>query len=321
MKNKFDPHYSIGIDIGGTKIAFVLTDQNGLEKSSYRLDTLPEQGANAVIQRLVQGIEYLMQDMDDLIAGIGIGCPGLIDSQNGIVHLAANLNWNDFPLVAELKKKMKLDLPIYLENDVRAAALGERVFGAAKNLDNFVYIAIGTGLGACAIHNQQVIYGHNFVAMEVGHVSLDPNGRPCNCGNKGCVERYVSGSGLIDGLHEYYADYPESSLNLEATTYDILQEAQKEDPLALRLLDEAGEALGIVFAWCVMILNPSVFVIGGGIGQSAKNWLIPRAKEEMQRRALTQAYDGLEFRISEVESTAIGASALVWHYRQQEGLN
>jgi glucokinase len=309
-------NFVIGVDLGGTKIAFAAVTQTGDILATHTLPTHAEQGADAVIKRIVDGIQYLSAELDDTPTAIGIGCPSPIDSANGILIHSANLGWRDFPLNATLNQSLPFDIPVYIENDVNAEALGELHFGAARGQQNFIYLAIGTGVGGCAVINGQVIGGTTFCAMEVGHISIDPAGRPCTCGRIGCVEMYVSGKAFHTAAQEYLPDYPRSSLTQieDFSTNDILQAARDGDSLALRIIDEGAEALGIVLAWCAMILNPPLCILSGGLGQAAADLLLDKAHAAFQKRAFPEAVQTLRIVHPQIETSALGAAALAWHH-------
>lgn len=300
---------AIGVDIGGTKIDFVLVNATGEILQEYRLPTAPEEGSAAVFQRLAQGIDHLLAQAP--VEGIGIGCPGLVDPHGGIVRLAVNLGWRDVPLRTTLQQRF--DLPIYVQNDVNAAAIGEHVFGAAKNCTDFAYLAVGTGLGGAAVIHNQIVNGISSFAMEIGHLSLDLNGRLCKCGQRGCIEQYISGVGLLAAIEEHGAQYPESRLHqTEISTTAILEAARQGDPLALNILTEAGCWLGRAMACCASIFNPPLIVLGGGLGLAAAEWLFPPAMTELRQRVLSHVYDHLTVVNSTVPRIAVGAAAQVF---------
>ncbi|MCC6803928.1 MAG: ROK family protein, partial [Anaerolineae bacterium] len=256
---------AIGVDLGGTKIAFAAVDRDGAILATHAEPTLAPEGADAVIGRIAGGIERLAADFD--IAGIGIGAPGPV--VNGIALNAVNLGWQGVPLVENVRARIALDAPIWAQNDVNAGAVAELVFGAARGMSDFVYLAVGTGLGGGAVANGRLINGALGFAMEVGHASIDPHGRLCSCGNHGCVEMYCSGKGLLAGVREHLPEFPDSLLTYESAAPAIIAAMRTGDPLALRVLSEAADALGTTLAWCVMMLNPALIVIGGGLGIAA----------------------------------------------------
>jgi glucokinase len=189
-------------------------------------------------------------------------------------------------------------------------------YGAAKDCADFVYLAIGTGLGGGAVVNGDLILGTNFFANEVGHLSLDPDGRLCACGQRGCIETYLSGVGFNTGIREHRADFPDSPLAKadQPDTAAILDAARAGDPLATLVIDEAGRSFGAIMACCAAVLNPTLFVIGGGLGHAAADLLFDRAERELKRRVLPPTLDKVSIVLSQVTDSAIGAASLVWHH-------
>jgi glucokinase len=308
-------NFVVGVDLGGTKIAFAAVTESGDILTTHTLLTQAEEGADAVIKRIVEGIQHLATELNAPPTAIGIGCPSPIDSANGILIHSANLGWRNYPLTATVQEQLPFDIPVYIENDVNAEALGELHFGAAHGQQNFIYLAVGTGVGGCAVINGQVIGGTTFCAMEVGHISIDPAGRPCTCGRIGCVEMYVSGKAFHTAAQEYLPVYPQSLLAKidNFSTNDILEAARNGDSLALRIIDEGAEALGIVLAWCAMILNPPLCVLSGGLGQAAADLLLDKALLAFQKRAFPEAVQSLKIVHPQIKTSALGAAALAWH--------
>ncbi|MBI1257167.1 MAG: ROK family protein [Chloroflexi bacterium] len=301
---------AIGVDLGGTKIAFAAVNRAGEILDTHTEPTLAKEGVDAVIGRIIQGIEHVGDGYQ--IAGIGIGAPG--PAVDGVVMGAANLGWKEVPLAANLRARLPFDVPVWVHNDVNAGTVAEMIFGAARGVRDFVYLAVGTGLGGGAVINGGLINGVTGAAMEVGHMSLDPHGRLCTCGGHGCVEMSVSGKGLVSAAQAYLPDYPESALNAqEPTTRLIMDAARAGDPLAKRVMDEAATALGITMAWSVMVLNPTLIVIGGGLAQAAADLMFEQSCAAMRERLFPQLRTQIQVARSQVEASALGAAALVWH--------
>lgn len=301
---------AIGVDIGGTKIAFAAVDRDGNILASYTESTLSQEGVDAVIGRIAKGIRQVSAGLQ--VVGVGIGCPGPV--VDGVSLNAVNLGWRNVPLVALVREQIASETPVWAENDVNAGAIAEGVFGAARGVRDFVFLAIGTGLGGGAVAEGRLINGVIGAAMEVGHMSLDPNGRACNCGNHGCVEMYCSGKGLLAGANAYLPEYPNSVLaNTEFHTREIIDAARAGDPLAARVLNDAANALGVTMAWCVMVLNPALVVTGGGLAAAADDLLFEQAQAVMRARLLPELAQRTQVARSQVESSALGAAALVWH--------
>jgi len=303
----------IGVDLGGTKIAFAAVDRQGKVLADHVLPTLPLEGAEAVIGRIVQGIETTAGLVEANVVGVGIGSPGAIDVANGVILNAVNLHWIDVPLAAGVRAGLKFDIPVQVQNDVNVAALGEYLFGAAQGVSDFVYLAVGTGLGGGAMSGGKLISGAQGMAMEVGHISIDPRGRLCGCGTPGCAEMYISGKGVLEGAKAHLSEFPNSPLTLQPLSTAAVVAADKlGDPLARLVIDEAGDALGTVMAWSAAMFNPALILIGGGMGKVLGERLLTRAQAALAKRVYPPMLNKLRFGWSQIEATAVGAAALSW---------
>ena len=313
-----DNDLAIGVDIGATKIAATLLSQGGDLVASAQVPTLAHEGMSAVLDRVAEQILELARQKPGSIAGVGIGSPGKVDSECGIVYDAVNLGWKKAHLVEEISARIAGSLPIWAQKDANLNALGEYYFGAGQGFEDFVYIGVGSGLGAGIISNGQIIAGGSWYAADVGHLSLDPDGPACVCGGRGCAELVASGPGLVRVARRLISNSPAKSelrhiADLSAT--DVLKAAQAGDPLALQAFQEVGRVLGIVMSACTVILNPSRFVIGGGLGLAGFDFLLPTVRQELMRRTLPNHRGPMEILPSRLESPAIGAACLVWYAR------
>ncbi len=308
---------AIGVDIGGTKVAFALIDERGRVYHTNRMSTQPATDTAALLDRISEGIVEMLAKAGGDIVGIGIGSPGQVDPVSGTVRNAVNLGWTEVALRDEIHRRLTVDVPIQVDKDANAGAVGELYFGAARGHRDFVLLAIGTGLGGGCISDGKVVHGGSANALEVGHISLDVNGRLCKCGLHGCPEMYVSGLGLLAGLEAHREHYPDSPLaRLETpSTQAIVDAARAQDRLALAIMHEAGQWLGTIMANCAALLNPTLFVIGGGLGYAAYDLLIDTAMSEMRTRTLRTTSEGVSFALSEVQDSAVGAASLVWHHQ------
>ncbi len=306
---------AIGVDIGGTKIAFALVNKWGEVLAEHRLPTLAEEGAEAVFGRVAQGIHHLLTQANGEVAGVGVGSPGQINPHTGVVRHATNLFWRDVPLLAGLRERLECDLPLWLEKDANAGALGEMYFGAAQACRDFVHLALGTGLGGGAVVDGELVQGSQQVAMEIGHMPFNSGGRLCRCGMRGCPEMYTSGVGLLAGVREHLPDYPDSLLasTAELTTTAILDAARASDALALAVMNEAVEWLVGVMVACRGILNPALFVVGGGLGHAGEEWFVHSAQQQLHRRLTPDIHQDIQVVASQLANSAVGAACLVWH--------
>lgn len=305
---------AVGVDLGGTKIAFALIDEAGTIIETHQMLTNVADGPDTVMDRIAEGIQVSLEAARQPVAGIGIGSPGHIDPTKGVVRFATNLGWSQVSLVQGVKERLSVELPIWLQKDTNAAVLGELYYGAVRGCKDVVLIAIGTGLGVGAVVDGRIIMGANTDATDIGHLSLDPTGRLCACGLRGCIETFVSGNGLLAGVREHRAEYPQSVLAGEnaPSTAEILQAARDGDPLGQVVLGEAADWLGKIFIVCGVVLNPARFVVGGGLGLAAADLLLERAERVFRSNVHPPIYEKVQIVRSQIAASAVGAACLVW---------
>jgi glucokinase len=293
---------TIGVDIGGTKIAFALVDENGNVLNEYRLPTLADQGLEAVLGQVEQGIHALGADEN---VPIGVGCPGYI--HEGVVLLAGNMGWIDVPLQRLLSER--LGRSVVVENDARAALIGEWIFGAAKNHRYVIQLSIGTGLGSSALVDGRLLLGRGGVAMEVGQI-LDKNDS----------ERYemrASGLGLVKILEELRPNYATTTLGAPDTikTRDILNAHQAGDALASATVAQWLDNITEAVVWLATALNPELIIISGGMGLAAYDILHDAIRQALDTRTQTRVGGAIEIVKAQVDSSAVGASALTRYHQ------
>ena len=309
---------AVGVDLGATKIASALVSETGRVLTARQTLTRSQDGPEAVLKRIAAEVNALLASVTIPVAGIGIGTPGIIVPSEGVVRNAVNLGWDEVPLVSGVRNRLEYDLPVFGQKDTNASALGEFYFGAALGCSDFVYLSIGSGLGGGIIANGQIITGAAWQSSELGHISLNPQGRLCACGLHGCAETVVSGPGLIALTRERLISGSIPTFLADAkelTSASILAAARARDALALDVFTEMGEALGVVMAACVAVLNPARFVIGGGLGLAAFDLIVPPARRALAQRVIQSSIDTLEIIPSALQSSAIGPSCLVWYSR------
>jgi glucokinase len=310
------PALAIGIDLGATKIAAVLMDRNGRTLATRLAQTLPAQGESAVFERIAALANELIETAQQPVEGVGIGTPGRVNPSDGIVYGAVNLGWDGVDLSVGVRAWLPQGLPVWVAKDANASALGEYYFGAARGIDDFVYLGIGSGLGSGFMTHGHLVVGSTWIAGDLGHLSLNPGGMPCTCGLRGCSETILSGPGLVNRARQYM-DEGRLPTRLRTgdglTTTNILDAAQTGDPVALAALEEVGRCLGVVLAICVTTLNPAMIVIGGGLGLAAFDYLAPVARAELAQRALHQRWENMAIVPSQVANSAAGAACLVWY--------
>lgn len=311
---------AIGVDVGATKIAAALVSRRGEVLAAGRRPTNRQQGTAGVMDTIAVLVNELLAQGGTAVSGIGIGSPGLVDTQTGIVREAVNLKWVDVPLARQVQNRLDIALPVYVQRDAYAEVLGEAYFGAGRGCANFVYLGIGSGLGGGVIVNGQLVTGADNHASEIGHLSLDTHGRRCNCGLYGCAETVVSGTGVVYQAREmlHGGSYPETVLNTaDLSPQKILTAAEKGDGLATAVLQKTAGWLGQIIAMYAIILNPRRVVIGGGFGKEAFSLLLPGVRQILQQRVLRSNQESLEIIPSKLASSAVGASCLVWYTPSQ----
>ena len=270
----------IGIDLGATKIALGLIDPGDRIVARRRIPTDGDAGPQVVVGRTAQAVTELAGELPagERVAAVGICTPGPVDHQSGTLIDPPNLQGlHNTPLRQMLSDR--LGLPVSLEHDAKAAALGEFHYGAGRGEQSMVYIVVGTGVGAAIIIDGRLYRGLHNSAGEVGHITLDRDGELCPCGSSGCVETYVAGPWLARrytrGLEQEGRE-PESPLRITGET--VARLAQEGDPLAVRVLAQAGEALGVAVASLAMVLDVDLFVIGSSVAR-AGDLLLGRARD------------------------------------------
>jgi glucokinase len=288
---------AIGIDLGATKIAAALITHTGEVVVAKQVETNALAGFEFVADRVAALIEALYETAPEPIAGIGIGSPGQVDLNTGVVKDAVNLGWQTVSLVAAIKARLKQNTPIWIQKDTNASAFGEYVCGAACGCPDFVYLSLGSGLGSAALANSRLINGATN-GSDLGHLVIDPiGGRPCGCGLRGCAETVVSGPGLLMVMRDLMQAQPGQSSGekqSDMTTSAVIAAAQAGDQIARLAFAKVAEWLGIVMAACVGVLNPMKIVLGGGLGLAAFDWLAPGAERELHQRVLPKGYAHLK---------------------------
>ncbi len=265
--------YSIGIDLGGTKILIALVNrETGEVLEHVKKKTKKDKGPKNIIKKMLEGIEELLENsgktLDD-ISSIGVGAAGQIDRQNGILIAAANLDCYDLDIKGILSEKF--NIPVFVGNDVEIAAIGEQKFGAGRGCDDFVCVFVGTGVGSAIIKDGKIITGATGTAGEIGHIIVDLNGRQCSCGAHGCLEAYASRSAierriegaLKKGRKSCILDYLETGKSI--TSSMIQKSIEREDELVLQCVTEASEYLSGGIASIINFVNPELVILGGGL--------------------------------------------------------
>ena len=305
-----------GIDIGGTNTVWGFIDQSGkvLKKGSFRTQSYHD--ADEFVKRLSDDmLSNLKQFPSFELVGIGIGAPNG-NFIKGTIELPPNLPWKG---ITPLKKLFLqyFDVPVWITNDANAAATGEMLFGAAKGMKDFIVITLGTGLGSGFVSNGKLIYGHDAFGGELGHTIVEIDGRQCGCGRKGCLETYVSASGIVRTAHWMLQDYKGTTLlnNVDKIcSKTIAQCAENGDPLALKIFDFTAQKLGFSLANTVAITSPEAIILFGGLA-NAGDLIAQPTKDYMERYLLNLFKNKVKILRSEVPqdyAAILGSAALVW---------
>lgn len=297
-----------GIDVGGTKIAGGVVDENGVILEALRVES-PATDAEA-IEEAIAGLVADLRSRHD-IATVGVGAAGYIDKARAVVLFAPNVAWRNEDLKGELEKRV--DLPVVIENDANAAAWGEFVYGAGHDVDDLLLVTVGTGVGGGLVLDGEVYRGANGVGAEIGHMRVVPNGILCGCGKHGCFEQYASGSALVrearalamSGAMIAQGMLQRAGGDLNAITGPLITEAaQHGDQGAIQQLSELGRWLGEGIASLTEILDPGVVVVGGGVSEADELLLGPT------REAFGAQLVGRGFRpIPEIRKARLGNRA------------
>lgn len=268
----------VGVDLGGTYIRAALADERGVLVARRKVETLAREGIEAVVGRIVKAAEEV--GVVDA-AALGICSPGPLSSRTGVVYSPPNLpGWRDVPLVEMLEER--LGVPVFLGNDANAAALGEYAYGAGRGVGHMIYVTVSTGVGGGVISDGRLLEGRHGAAGEVGHVVLEPDGPPCNCGNRGCLEALVSGTAIARQAREAISAGRETSIEHLAETDPhgvtaevVVRAARGGDDLAGELLQRVGRWLGLAFVGLVHLFDPQVIVVGGGVTNAGELLMKP----------------------------------------------
>ena len=251
---------TIGLDIGGTKIQGAVIDEKGEILKTYRLETCAREGKDKVLDNISKIIDFLKTDD---IKAVGVGTPGFIDSENGIVTFAGNIDgWTGLNLKKEIEKRSSL--PVFIENDANIALVCEKWLGSSKGFNDIVMITIGTGLGG-AVYNKKMglLSGSNFQGAELGHLILHPNGEYCTCGQSGCAESYCSGTAIV----RHYEELTRNKLEGQE-----IFELVKTDDNAKKVIDRFTSDLAWFLTSLRNIFDPELIIIGGGVINSKDYW-------------------------------------------------
>lgn len=322
--------YIIGVDLGGTNIVVGAMSADGSRQFAMHSTPTPprsEGSSERVVERMIEMVEVTIAETltetgatRNNILGVGIGAPGPLDRENGVVIIAPNLGWHNLPLRDLISDAVRL--PATLDNDANCATYGEWWVGAARGARNVVGITIGTGIGGGLIIDGKLYHGSSDVAGEIGHMTIDQTGRRCGCGNYGCLEAYASGPNIAERAREALRSGEISELpsmvggDLERiTAATVYEAAHKGDLVAREVVRDTAKFLGVGLANLLNVFNPDVVVVAGGVTQ-AGDALFEPLRAEVRRRAFKPAVAACRIVPGELPGTA-GVIGAVGTFRSQ----
>ncbi|MFA5068871.1 MAG: ROK family protein [Candidatus Omnitrophota bacterium] len=315
----------IGIDLGATSTKIGLLDARG--HIIARAASFSSQGyllSGKLIDNMAFAVKELMVSFAPRISGIGVGVPGPVDYNKGIVHSLTNIRgWKMTPLREILKAKTRL--PVYIDNDANAACAGEARWGAARGYKNVVCLMLGSGVGAAVIIDGKIFRGRGYSAAEMGHICIDINGPKCNCGANGCIETFIGNSYIVkDAVRDLKRGVKSGVLKLAGGRYSkitpelIDRAARSGDRFCANVWTKAGKRLGAGLAGIVNTFNPEVVIIGGGLSKAGR-FLLDPVRTTVGRRAMRVFTKGLKIKRARFVEDAgiVGAASLAFSGKEK----
>ena len=308
-------HYMIGIDAGSRNIEGILTDLSGKiithVKNKLTLPITEDQFLSFLIDTINTILANSAEYKDDIV-GIGIAMHGVVDAESGKSLFAPNLNLRQMPIAETLSEHFPYLIKV--ENDARALALAEKWFGQGKSSERLVVVNIGTGVGSGVTIGGELYHGESHIAGEIGHMTIDLDGEQCTCGNKGCLQTFISGPAIAKRAINQINLGKQTSLAEvdEVTALKVFEAAEAGDLVAKEILHQTGTYIGVGLINLIHTLNPSQIVLTGGV-TNAKDYLLPNIEAAINERALTRKAKQTIISVSELgeHSTALGAVALI----------
>jgi glucokinase len=317
MAESFPNSLAACVDIGGTKALIGLVDAHGSIRARERFLVAPGRDPADLVRELVEKLRRLAARENlpwERVAGVGYSTAGMMDVQSGIIFSSPNQgSWRDVPFGALLKSAF--GLPAWIEMDANAAAIGEGWMGHGAGADYFVHVIIGTGIGAGILIHDEILHGWRGTAGEFGHTIIDPDGPPCNCGGRGCLESLASGPAIALRAEQAAQTGRPTVLSGKISTEAVFAAARGGDALALQVVADTVTYLSIGLTNLIHLLNPKVITIGGGVGVGGADLLLDPLRAAVRSRVGSWVdFDGtciLPARLGE-EAGLLGASRLVW---------
>ncbi len=305
-----------GIDIGGTNTLIGLVDRDGEVVETHNIATSDYPMVEDFVDALSDRLQILTKDKY-ILRGLGIGAPNG-NYNKGTIELAPNLEWKGIVPLAGMMEN-KLGIKVALTNDANAAALGEMMFGGAKGMQNFIILTLGTGLGSGIVVNGEVVYGHSGFAGEYGHVIMVPGGRDCGCGRQGCLETYVSATGIVRTVQWMLSEMNDDSVlrNLhpkELSSKIIAEAALAKDPVALEAFDYTADMLALAIVNAVAVTSPEAIFLFGGLSNAGSVLFDPVRLyvDEYIQPVFKGSVSILASGIKENNAAVLGSAALAW---------
>lgn len=285
--------YAIGVDLGGTNLRIAAVTSDGALMEKITTSTGVARGRDQVILEMCTAIRQLAQKFPGTMLGSGVGVPGIIDMESGMIHESPNLpGWANFPVRDAIQQQ--LGKPVILENDANSAALGEKWLGAAREVESVCMLTLGTGVGGGIVLGGKIWHGMTGMAGELGHIAVEPVGPECGCGSQGCIEQWASATAIKRMAVEAIArgEAPDMGRAMkedpEFSARIVFQMAEQGDGAAQKIFRRVGQALGIVLADLINIFNLPMYVIGGGVS-AAWPAFAPNMMDEIKRRSFVYA--------------------------------
>ena len=311
--------YYLGIDVGGTVVKGALVSENGEILAKGKIPTDSKIGGEKIIRDIAAFCEELTSSYGiklSAVEGIGMGIPGIVDGENGVIIYVPNLNWRNFE-GAKLLSSLT-GLPVKISNDANAAALGETKFGAGKNYKSTIMITLGTGVGGGVIIDGKLFEGNKGAGTELGHMVIVSGGEPCNCGRRGCLEAYASATALIRDTRRAMQKNPSSKLwqigSLDKVDGKLAFDFYDTDADARAVVDNYIEKLATGIVDFANIFRPEAVIIGGGVCAQGENLRAPLEKILKKELYAGEVGPKVDLLIAELQNDAgsLGAAALVF---------
>lgn len=304
--------YVLAADVGGTNTRMAIVSGDGEIHTLLKKTTRCKEGKDVMLQFLLSFMKEIIRESElpyKKIAGAGVGFPGPLDAEAGIIFNPPNLTgWDNVPLKRILEDELKM--PVSIENDANAAAFGEWWKGAGTGTNSFICITLGTGVGGGIILGGRLWYGASGMAGEIGHTTIIPNGIKCTCGNSGCLEAYASARGIIDRVQNALSERGDKGEIQECLTLErISNMASQGNEMIKSIIRETGVILGIAVANLANLLNPEMVALFGGVTNLGESLLKPM-REEVKKRAFEKATESLKIEVAKLgdRSGILGAA-------------